>query len=59
MALVFLEDLLILSNTYEKAKIFGIVRSRKNRRNVETPLGIKRFFSYINNLAKFLVQTSL
>ena len=53
-AIVFLEFLLILSNVYEKVKIFKIIESRKPRRNTDNLLGLKRFFCCINILDKFL-----
>ena len=51
---VFLEGLLILSNVYEKVKIFEIIDSRKAGGNTENPFGLKRLFSCINIPDKFL-----
>ena len=53
-AVVFLEGLLILSNVYEKVKIFEIIDSRKAGANTENPFGLKRLFSCINIPDKFL-----
>ena len=55
MALAFLEDLPILSNVYEKVKIFKMIKKRKLRGIADTPFGLKRFFSYMDNPDNFLV----
>ena len=57
---VSLEGLLVLTlnNVYEKVRIFGIIESRKPRENVDDPLNLKRFFSCINILDKFLTLTN-
>ena len=39
MAPVFLEGLPVLSNVYEKVKIFKIIKQRKLRENVDVPFG--------------------
>ena len=52
--IVFLEDLLTLSNVHEKVKILEITESRKPRGNTDNPFGLKRFFSCINILDEFL-----
>ena len=49
MALVFLESLLTLSNVYEKVKIVKMSKQKKLRGIADTSLGLKRFFSYIDN----------
>ena len=54
MALVFLEYLPVLSNIYEKVKIFKMMKQRKLRGSKDTPFGLKRFLSYIGNPDKFL-----
>ena len=51
---VFLEDLLTMSNVYEKVKIFEIIESRKLRGHVDDSFGLKKFFSCINIPDKFL-----
>ena len=54
---IFLEDLLTLSNVYicMKDKIFQIIESRKPSGNVDNPFALKRLFSSINIVDKFLV----
>ena len=54
MVLVFLEDLLTLSNVYEKVKIFEIIELAKLKGNVDALFGLKRFSSYVKILDKFL-----
>ena len=54
MALVFLEGLPTLSSIYEKVKIFKMMKKRKLRGIADTPFGLKRAFSYIDNPNKFL-----
>ena len=51
---VFLEDLLTLSNVYWKVKICEINESRKTRGNVDDLFGPKKLFSCINIPDKFL-----
>ena len=51
---VFLGDLLTLSNVYEKVKIFETIDSKKPRGKSEDPFGLKRLFSCINIPDKFL-----
>ena len=53
LVLVFLEDLLTLSNVYEKVKIFEIIESRKLKGNMDALFGIKSFFPYIKISDKF------
>ena len=50
----FLEDLLTLSNVYERFKIFEIIESRKFGSNVDYPFGLKRLFFCINIPDTFL-----
>ena len=54
-AIIFLDNLVTLSNVYEKAKIFEIIESRKPRGNTDNPFGLKRFFSCVNIPDKFLI----
>ena len=54
MALVSLEGVHTLSNVYEKVKTFKMIKKRKLRGTADTPFGLKRFFSYTDNLDKFL-----
>ena len=53
---IFVEGLLTLSNEYiyEEDKIFEIIESRKPRRTVDDPFGLKGLFSCINIADKFL-----
>ena len=52
---VFLEDLLTLSNVCEKVKIFEIIESRKPSGSTDNPFGLKKFFFSINIPDKLLV----
>ena len=49
-----LEGVPTLSNVYEKVKTFKMIKKRKLRGIADTPFGLKRFFSYIDNPDKFL-----